>query len=275
MIDIVQLIKDGHGKVAWGNMSAEHNGHKLIFSAMLDAVKFDNIPALTWDRKPVPGNSNTFNGVRLAATAQELQEIAYLTGCMLMTPKIVDMIYTEALNTGTHLESVVNVHGQIVAMANINDVHEALETALAKVNGNKSGFIECVGKYWVICNELLIGKWGARQAANYGWFTKLAGNGPSVTKVSNIWQTLGIAHDASHQDPSQVIRMVSRMAKLLPANSTTGLWEDVDLVDLLGDPDLAPLISHQGVVKAKVVACAPVVAKSVSLGDVGPDMSNV
>lgn len=271
-IDVVQFVKDGKAIVEWGYLTSDYNGNKLVFSAMKDAVKFNNIPALTWDRKLISGNSNLYDGVRLAATAEELQKIAYLSGCMLMTPKIADLLYHAAGSTnGTQLDSVVNVHGNIVAISNIHDVHLALEAAIAVAGGFKGGFVEAVGKYWVICYELLIGQFGAQQAANYAWFTKGHGNGPGVTNTINVWQTIGIRHNAMHQDPSQVIRLVYRKAKLLRAGSST--WEDADLYDILSDPKLAPLISHQGTFKTKSIACVAPTPQIITLGHPDIDIS--
>ncbi len=243
-LDLVQRLRSGQVHVDWMDLQVRYGGHELVVSVMRDALRFDNVPAMTWDRKLLDA-SKVYNGVRLAATAKEMQEIADLLFCMLPTPKILDLVWAEAGRTGTQLESVINLNGNIVAMSNIHDVHDAVEDAIAKAGGDRGGFIEAVGKYWVISNRLLNGRWGVNQAVNYGWFTRKRGNGRSVTNTIDVWQTLGAGHDSHHQDPSQVIRLMHRSARLLRARSHE--WEDVDLVDVAKDPNLASLISHEGV----------------------------
>jgi hypothetical protein len=155
-------------------------------------------------------------------------------------------------DNGTQFQSVVNVKGDIVAISNIHDVHDAVEAALAAAGGDLGGFIAAVGKYWVLCNRLIGGTFGKLQAINYGWFHSGATN-QSVTGNGKVFQNIGGAHDCSHFDPSQVIRLMYRMGKLLRAGSTT--WEDVDLAELALDPELAPLISHEGVLKTTRMPC--------------------
>jgi hypothetical protein len=250
MIDVVQLVKDGKGYFEWSWVSNEHNGNKLAVAVFRDAMKFDDMPPMNWGRKPFQGDNRTFDGVRLPATANELQQIADVLGCMLLTPTIVDRLWAEAGEAGLQFEPVVNVKGQIVATSNIHDVHEAIEAAITKAGGDPGdeAVLSSVGKYWVLMNRLLTGKFGKAQAINYGWFTKGKGNGRSVTNLVNIWQTPGGAHNDGHLDPSQVIRLMYRWARILREGSST--WEDVDLHEVAADAALAPLISHEGVLKA-------------------------
>lgn len=245
-LDLIQRIKDGSVHVDWADLTSEHNGHKLVLSVMRDAMAFDAVPAMTWDRKVLDA-TKIYNGVRLAATAKEMQMIADMLFCMLPTPKILDLVWAEAGRTGAQLESVVVVKGKIVANSHIHDVHEALEEAILKAGGDRGGFVEATGKYWVICNWLLSGRFGINQAINYGWFTKGKGQGLGVTGTVHVHQTLGSRHDSTHQDPSQVIRLMHRMARLLRAGASD--WEDVDLYDIAKDSELAGLISHEGVLK--------------------------
>lgn len=248
IIDMVRAAQRIH--VSWGQVISEYKGHQLKISVFRDAMKFDGVPAMLWTRQPVPAShpdhGKTYDGVRLPVTAPEMQQIADVLGCMMLTPKVVDLIWTQA---ATQFESVVNVSGQIVAVADIHKVHEAVEKALAAAGGDKGGVIDSVGKYWVVCNAMLAGKFAAqnRQAVNYGWPTKSHGNGPGVTGKVNVWQTIGTAHDVGHFDPSQTIRLMYRTAMLLRAGSAD--WEEVDLYDLAKDPELSYLISHEGPMK--------------------------
>lgn len=247
MIDVVQLVKSGRGKFEWGWVLSEHDGHKLAIAVFRDGMKFDNMPAMNWRRNPILGEK-TFDGVRLPASANELQQIADYLGCLLLTPKVVDLIWKEAGEAGTQFESEVNIKGKIVAMNNVNDVHEAIEAAVVKAGGDKGGVIASVGKYWVLSNKLIGGKYGKSQAVNYGWPTKGKGNGKGVTGIVNVWQTIGSAHNDQHLDPSQVIRLMCPLARILRRGMD--VWEDIDLYYVLSNPALAPLVSHEGVLKA-------------------------
>ncbi len=263
MYDGLEAITESRFRVGWGTVHLTHNGHQLDVQVFRDAMKFDNVPAMTWHREPVPPThkdyGKTYNGVRLPVTAVEMQQIADLTYCMMLTPKVVDAIWAAAKAAGVQINSVVGVHGQIVAISDIQDVHAEVEAALTKPISavDPNGIIDSVGKYWVICNELLAGKFSHieqadktfinMQATNYGWPDA---NNPvhnSVTMICHMWQTIGSEHNYEHIDPSQVIRLMSRLAKLCRAGSTT--WEEVDLFTIAQDPDLCGLISHQGVLK--------------------------
>jgi hypothetical protein len=81
-MDIVQLVRDGQGRFEWADLISECNGMQLVLSVMRDAMKFNGVPAMTWKREPVasthPDAGKIYDGVRIPATAHELQEIADL-----------------------------------------------------------------------------------------------------------------------------------------------------------------------------------------------------
>lgn len=251
-VDLLQWIRDGRANVKWGHLISKHNGHVLVVPAMRDAMTFDDVPSMRWNRTVINANDKR-DGVRMASTAKELQEIADALFCMPFTPKMLDLMWIAAGDYGTRFNSIVNVGG-IVATANIHAVHDAVEKALAKAGGDIGGFIAAVGKYWVICNRLLGGKFGKNQAINYGWY-HTAAKSRSVLKTTNVFQMIAGAHDHHHFDPSQVIRLLYRMAKLLRAGSR--VWEDIDLYEVAVDPELAGLISHEGVLKTTRMLAVP------------------
>jgi len=202
-------------------------------------MKFDDVPAMTWDLKPIAGDNRKFDGVRLPATAHQLQEIADLLGCMLLTPKVIDLIW---LTAELRFDAVVNVKGKIVATSNIHDVHEAIEKKIGDGDGAK--LVSCVGKYWCLINDLeykgkVHGDWAC---CNYGWFAKRA-SGPGITPGTQCWQRPGFRHNKLHWDPSQTIRLMSRRAIL---KSPDGTMEEIDLHDVATNAALAPLMHHQG-----------------------------
>ena len=241
-MDVVQLVKDGKARFEWAEIKTTHEDKTLIIDVFRDAMKFDEVPAMTWDFKPIAGDDRKFDGVRLPASAKQLQEIADVTSCMLLTPRIVDQIWLQAV---LKFDSIVNVKGNIVAISNINDVHEAIEAKIASLGGDPGDgtLISCVGKYWVLTNELSTSKFGTQGACNYGWCAKTA-SGPGLTYPVQCWQRPGYQHDNGHWDPSQTIRLMYRFATLLRDGEAP---EEIDLYDVAKDPELAPLISHQGV----------------------------
>jgi hypothetical protein len=245
-IDVVELVKAGKARFEWYDIESEHDGMKLTTSVFRDAMKFDDIPALTWDFKPVPGDDRKFDGVRLPASATQLQEIADLLGCSLLTPKIIDLIWIKA---GIKFDSIVNVKGQIVAVSNINDVHEAIEKKIAELGGDDgSQLVSCVGKYWCLVNGLLPERMvhGDYVCCNYGWCAKSA-SGPGVTPGVQCWQRPGFAHNKLHWDPSQTIRLMFQWAWLTREGERRPA--QIHIHDVLDDPELAPLLSHEGVLK--------------------------
>lgn len=252
-MDVVQLVRDGKGRFEWFPLETEHDGHKLMFTVMRDAMKFDGVPDLTWDLKPVAGSTRTRDGVRLPATAIQLQQVADLVFGCLLTPKVVDLLWAEAGRFGAQFDSIVNVKGNIVATSKILDVHDAIEEALSRCGGDEGGIIDSVGKYWVLVNLLLTGKFSKvkqpdgtyvnMQAVNYGWPTITAGNGMGVTGTVHVWQKVGDAHNYFHFDPSQTIRLMHRSALLvLPSGSI----QEVDVTYILQHPTLWPLLCHDG-----------------------------
>lgn len=255
-MDVVQLVRDGKGKYEWSEVLSEYNGHKLYVSVLRDAMKFDNVPAMTWDYRPTyvvkdgqrVEDDRMFDGVRLPATAHQLQEIADLIGAMLLTPKIIDIIWLQA---GLKFDSVVNTpkypgapssQRTIVAESDIHIVHQEIESKIAGAGGDDgTQLISCVGKYWCLIQQLAVagmlqGDW---TACNYGWFAKVA-SGPGLTPGTQCWQRPGYRHNKQHWDPSQTIRLMYRHGFLVRANGTE---EDVDLHDIAQDPELCGLLA--------------------------------
>jgi hypothetical protein len=245
MIDVVQLVRDNKAKFEWTEVKSIHNGHTLYIKVFRDAMKFDNIPALTWDFKLVDLDHRLFSWVRLPASAHQLQEIADLLGCMLLTPKVIDLLWLQA---ELKFDSIVTVDKKIVAISNIHDVHHAIEAQIHKLGGdNGAKLIECVGKYWCLHNNLIgMAKVvGDEAACNYGWFAKKA-SGPGLTPGTYCWQRPGFRHNKRHWDPSQTIRLMHRMARLITPD---GVEKQVDLHDIAADSSLSFLINHTGTLK--------------------------
>lgn len=244
MFDVLSAVMAGEARFEWEEVLSEHNGYKLWISVFRDAMKFDRVLPMNWHRELVksPGTPPLFDGVRLPVTAAEMQHIADLLFCMLPTPKILDLVWQQADHC---FDPVINVNGTIVAMSNIHEVHAEIEKKVAKAGGVSEGLVASVGKYWVVSNRLIGGKFGAKTSCNYGWHSS-GGAYQAVTPGLKVWQSEGTQHNDEHLDPSQVIRLVYRMARLVAPN---GIVTKVDLHDIAKDPALAPLINHNGVLK--------------------------
>jgi len=241
-MDVVQLVKERKGRYEWYEVVSIYNDYKLYIKVLRDAMKFDNIPAMTWDFKPIFNDTRRFNGVRLPASAHQLQEIADLLGGMLLTPKVIDLIWLQAT---LKFDAIVNIKGKIVATSNIHDIHNAIEQKTTTDNGTQ--LISCVGKYWTLTNALssygkIYGDW---VSCNYGWFAKNS-SGPGLTPGTRCWQRPGYKHNKQHFDPSQLIRIMHRKATIvLPS----GIMQSIDLHDVASDAKYAKLLNHDGVLK--------------------------
>jgi hypothetical protein len=242
MIDIVQMVREGQGFFEWVTLTSDHQGFQLHVNVMRDALKFDGVPAMNFKRIPLRGDSRTFDGVRLPATAHEMQQIADLLNCVFLTPKVIDLVW---LNARVKFDSVVNIKGQIVATSNIHDVHTAIQKAIQEAGGdNGTGIVSCVGKYWCLIEQLAHkGRvHGDYAACNYGWFAKRA-SGPGLTFGTQCWQRPGYRHNKLHLDPSQTVRLMGRHAVLIHPG---GYEENVDVLDILQNDRLCPLLTHDG-----------------------------
>lgn len=260
--DVVEAVAEGRAHVSWSTVRSTYKGKTLVIWVTRDAVKFDGVPALTWDWKSLPKKDpwytdEIFDGVRLPASALELQRIADLMGSMLLTPKVVDLIWLQAglkFDCITQTQSypdqdITNDRGVILAESHIHVVHKRIEAALAELGGDDGhSLISCVGKYWVLINNLATGHtpsgekllYGLDNACNYGWCAQHA-SGPGITPGVQCWQRPGFKHNHHHWDPSQTIRVMYRKGVLIHED---GSREIVDLHTIAAS-EHAGLLHHQ------------------------------
>jgi len=245
IVDPVELVRQVQTQVVWSTVVSVLDGTKLYVHVLHDALKFDRIPEINYRRKVVDV-STVYDSVRLPATAKELQQIADMVDCYLLTPKVVDLIWRQA---GTRINSVVNAGPpkyQIAATSNVTLIHQRIEKDLAQAHVvDAAAPIACVGKYWVITKKLLKEAYvdGEPGACNYGWYTTSSAAGPAISLGNYCYQRPGYKHNFSHVDPSQTIRLMYRYGRLeLP----DGTKLDIDLQEVASDPYLHSLISHEG-----------------------------
>lgn len=248
VVDVVKLVRDGQARYEWHWLERRDGEVVLRYAVMRDAMKFDDVPPLDWFRRPL-GTGPTQDGVRLPASAFELQQIADLVNGSLCTPSMLDQIWLQA---ECRFDAVVNSgppsYG-IVATMPILDVHRRIEASIQASGGDDGGtkLVSCVGKYWVLDDRLeemgmVQGDWAA---CNYGWHARVA-SGPGMTPGTQVWQRPGFAHNCRHLDSSQTIRLVWRVCEVSYDGGAN--FEDRYLKEVFDDPDLAKLVSTTGTV---------------------------
>lgn len=246
-VDVVRLVEEGQCRYQWHWITSSHENMHLRIAVMRDAMKFDAMPKLDWFRR-IQSTESEFDGIRLPASADELQRIADLVGGMLMTPRVVDLIWLQAalkfnpvINNGNPVPDL-----KYVATMDIHDVHQRIENRIKKLGGDDgSQLVSCVGKYWVLINELsgkgmIEGDW---TACNYGWCSTFT-NKVGLTEGVTCYQRPGYQHNKQHLDPSQTIRLMYKTAALSRDDGAS--YESVNLLDVAQHPDTAMLVTHDG-----------------------------
>jgi len=222
---IRDLVCDGRAEYEWSTITSTHGDHTAEFQVFSDALMIE--------------------GVRVAMSAETEQVIADMLGCSLLTAKLADLIWLQRQVT-------LNPHprGNPTGMSNTKAIleHSAKIDADLREIGTTSGIICTVGKHWILDNNIADGRLlqGFPVACNYGWhFEKLfegkAWEGAASDPTVRLIQGRGTRHNMKHADYSQICVLVS--LNCLVDGSP------MKLHDLLQDPDLAPLASHQGVLK--------------------------
>ena len=222
---ILSRVHVGDYQVSWTEIESLHADHRATFTVFSDALKIE--------------------GVRINCSAHLQQQIADALGCCLLTAKLPDLIYAQA---ATRLPPMPRKFVQTVEA--MIDQSAKLDTAIAaKAGGTQPGLVSTVGKHWLIDNSL---KAQPNRAMNYGWHfvgSKFQGESwaATATPISDpkgpvrLIQGRATAHDAFHTDYSQNCVLVSRTCYVDSV--------EMDLLDVLTSAELAPLASHQGVMK--------------------------
>lgn len=218
---ILQAVCDGRAEYEFADIKSEIDDTTAVFRVFKDALKID--------------------GVRVNVSAKTSQQIADFLGCSLLTPKLADLIWIQRSVT-------IAPHPQPITSDTVGMISHSAKIDIDLVKtGYSSGIVCTVGKHWCIDNDL---EAHSGRAENYGWHYdgNLAGipvemsvaKDPSGNKIRVI-QGRGWAHDMNHVDYSQVCVLVS---KICMVND-----QETSLIELLKDPGLSPLASHQGVMR--------------------------
>jgi len=132
IFDIVQAVRDGQARYTWHPITVAEGDLALTFAVTEQPLLFDGVPPMRWNRQIIP-SSQRFDGVRLPATALELQEIADVLGGLLLTPKVLDLLTLEARDRGLLINADVSGdRGERIATYNVHAYHEELERDIAR-----------------------------------------------------------------------------------------------------------------------------------------------
>lgn len=218
---ILRAVDTGALAPSWVPVTSSANGHTATFYVLQDAMKL--------------------GGVRISTSARILQQIADKLSASLMTPKLLDLAFQQA---------------QVVIppcpLWPADETTEGMdkESALmdARVAG-RPGLVAPIGKNWVLSNMLTAAKPG--HAALYGW--AVAPEFATVFKKANVptykgvtagiqnIQPLATPHDIDYVDYAMLNSLVKRQCVV------DGVKRD--LWDVMRDPQLCALVSHEGPLK--------------------------
>lgn len=221
---VLNRVLAGTFEASWTEITHSASGYVAKFQVMDDALKID--------------------GVRVNVSATLQQNLADLFDASLMTAQLADIVY---INAQRRIDPApMTISSTVASMIK----HSSNVDARLKNLNVDSGLVADPGKHWILDKKLeqLSGR-----ACNYGWHfsgNSYRGiNGFAVASNYNklngkpvkVIQPNAIAHDVSHSDYSQICQLVSQTC-----------WVDgieKRFSDLLIDPKLSAIVSHQGPLK--------------------------
>lgn len=180
------------------------------------------------------------DGVRVNVSARLEQRLADAFDASLMTALVADVVFASAVRRV--LPAPMPISTSVESMVKHS---AAVDARLAAVGG--TGLASTVGKHWILDAKMLS---APGRACNYGWhFVGSSCQGiagfPAATPVNKVGsnpvrviQPNATAHDPRHSDYSQVCQLVSQTC-----------WvngQEKRFSEVLTDPSLARLVSHQG-----------------------------
>lgn len=244
-------------------------------AALLKAVDEYDLPAINFTPLTTTNHAHTAtvlvmsdslmigaeNSVRIPASATLCQQIADRLGLMMPTSRVFDLMW----RSGTQLEPALQpadpaerhkqkLDGSPYFSPSMGDIgaslkyHDDTDAEIAVLT-QPAGPLFAHGKVWLLSNAYANHPVGT--AINYGYASKKA----PYTSASGIkmWQTQGSAHNTAHADHSQIVRLFD------PRIVVDG--QQMDAHDVLKDPELAPLLSDEGVLKYLRIPGVPELAR--------------
>lgn len=159
--------------------------------------------------------------VRMPITMRTARKVCDAAGALPPTRALVDAIYAAADH---RIPSPTMPPGSFRPAAILSH-HEVIERRLAEAGGHPGDLVAGHKKDIVISKRML--ETGGRTAI-YGW----------MLRDGTVVQPLSLVHDDRFLDYVQGLRLVDRRLHVD--------GRDVDLLDALADPELAPLLSDEG-----------------------------
>lgn len=237
---ILDKVKNGLYYVTWSPIVSVVGNHAATFWITSDALKID--------------------GVRVEVTATLQQQMADVMGNVSFpTARLLDLAFIQAEITLPPLTRAGTEHDWVAdgTMSNTGpmviqsiDVDRMIIARVGSLDAAKGKLIGGANKAWVLDNDMIGKKADRTEAAtNAGWNLWDATKGfTPVTKATNaqgvpmrVWQQPSTKHGRFHDDYSQDAIFV--------LNDVVVDGQPMKLQDVLTNPVLAPLASHQGVLK--------------------------
>jgi hypothetical protein len=217
-------------------------------AAIVSAVQSGMVEASWWPiQNSFAGHTGQFtvfadalklDGVRLSGSARLAQIVADLLGCLLITPRLSDLAW---------LQATVRIAPQPMYPVDASTAGMVRESQLMDAAiGGRQGLVAPIGKNWVLSGHAT-----PARAVLYGWQSPTADNN-GVTPGIRVIQPVSTAHNPQYTDYSMLISLVQR------ACVVDGLPRD--LADVVRDPALAGLASHEGALPFYRQPGVPVVA---------------
>lgn len=215
---VLNAIVEGRFEHVFVPLTITVGNHTGVFNVSQDALKIE--------------------GVRINASAILQQHIADMLGAYLLTPKLLDQMWAQRGVTVLPCTQVFSASSATMI------AHSAcVDKQLAALTVPPAGIIQTVGKTWVITNGLLT---HPGKACNDGWHLEKPQSGvpfdpaPSLPGAHMI-QSPGYHHDARHADYSQICLFIARECEVD--------GQATDFATVAQDPELAALVSHEGVLR--------------------------
>lgn len=177
----------------------------------------------------------------VSVTFRTAQAIADRIGGAMLTTRIADEAWRRA---DVRLAPITRPTSGMSGTPRMIEYGAAVEAAV----GGRGGLVANEGKDWVLTRrnhtppagsgvEKPVGALGSRHnGANFGWYGAGASRSPGGQQVI---QSIGLAHDMSHADYSQLVRFVKR-------DSITIDGVPVSYAAALADPALSALLQDEG-----------------------------
>lgn len=250
--------------IKWVGVVVEHKGNDGVIAVGADALSL----------------VHPFGSIRVNVSCRGAQKLCDALGLQMPTPLMIDRIweqaslrvtpktYTPDVNARVHVRNrkdesvVVSMMGITAMIAHSDRVQNSIEGAPELVCN--------VGKWWVLTKKIGGQETSKKpdasyKCANYGWYS--AGSPYISVTGKQLWQQNSTRHNQFHRDYSQTFVPIGG---LMLVNGSP-----MRVADVLRDPELAGLISHEGPLNFDRHPNLPVWLPSGGCVDLSPDPKRI